>query len=47
MEHSFFHVFDKNKAQSVLNNDLQVISNWDFQQKMQFNPDPNKEAQEV
>ena len=43
----FSHVFDKCKSQSVLNNDLQVISNWSFQWKMQFNPDPNKQAQEV
>ena len=43
----FSHAFDKCKSQSVLNNDLQVISNWAFQWKMQFNPDPNKQAQEV
>ena len=30
-----------------MNNDLQVISNWVFQWKIQFNPDPNKQAQEV
>ena len=30
-----------------MNNDLQVISNWTFRWKMQFNPDPNKQAQEV
>ena len=32
---------------SVLNNDLQALSNWAFQWKMQFNPDPIKQAQEV
>ena len=43
----FSHVFDKYKSQSVLNNELQVINNWAFQWKIQFNPDPNKQAQEV
>ena len=33
------------KSQSVLNNGLQVISNWAFQWKMQLIPDPNKQAQ--
>ena len=41
----FSRVFDKYKSQSVLTNDLQVISNWAFQWKMQFNPDSNKQAQ--
>ena len=43
----FSHVFDKYKSQSELNKDLQVKSNWAFQWKMQFNPYPNKQAQEV
>ena len=43
----FSHVFDKYKSQSVLNIDLQVISNQAFQWKMEFNPDPNRQAQEV
>ena len=43
----FSHVFDKYKSQSELNNDLQVISNWAFQWKIQMHPDPNKQAQEV
>ena len=30
-----------------LNSDLMKVSNWAFQQKMRFNPDPNKQAQEV
>ena len=30
-----------------MNNDLEVISNWAFQWKTQFNPDPNQQAQEV
>ena len=43
----FPHFFDKYRSQSELNNDLQIISNWAFQWKMQFNPDPNKQSQEV
>ena len=30
-----------------LNDDLRKISNWAFQWKMSFNPDVNKQAQEV
>ena len=30
-----------------LNNDLKKISDWAFQWKMTFNPDPRKQAQEV
>ena len=43
----FSHVFDKYKSQSELNNELQIIRNWAFEWKMQFNPDPNKQALEV
>ena len=43
----FSHVCDKYKSKSVLNNDLQVIINWAFQWNMQFNPEPNKQPQEV
>ena len=43
----FSHVSDKSTSQCELNKDLQAISNWAFQWKMQFNPDPNKQAQEV
>ena len=32
---------------SHLNSDLSKISNWAFQWKMSFNPDPSKRAQEV
>ena len=42
----FSHVSNKYKSQSELNNNLQV-SSWAFQWKIQFNPDPNKQAQEV
>ena len=30
-----------------LNDDLKKINKWAFQWKMSFNPDPNKQAQEV
>ena len=43
----FSYVFEKYKSESVLNNDLQVISNRDFQWKIQINSDPKKQAQEV
>ena len=32
---------------SDINNDLTLISNWAFQWKMSFNPDPSKQAQEI
>ena len=40
-------VFDKGKSERDLNNDLSAISEWAFHWKMQFNPDPNKQANEV
>ena len=43
----FSKVFDKNLSQNIINNDLSIISEWAFQWKMQFNPDPNKQANEV
>ena len=43
----FSHVFNKDTSQDELNNDLQKVSDWAFQWKMQFNPDSNKQAQEV
>ena len=43
----FSHVSDKYTSQSELNNDLQAISNWASQWKMQFNSNPNKQAQGV
>ena len=36
-----------NDLPDELNNDLQKVSDWAFQWKMQFNPDPNKQAEEV
>ena len=43
----FSHVFNKDTSQDELNNDLQKVSDWAFRWKMQFNPDPNKQAEEV
>ena len=43
----FFIVQNANTSASHLNGDLSKISNWTFQWKMSFNPDPSKQAQEV
>ena len=32
---------------ATLNKDLELINNWVFQWKIQFNPDRNKQAQEL
>ena len=40
-------MFDRNFSRNELNTDLQSISDWAYQWKMRFNPDPNKQAQEV
>ena len=42
---SFIH--DSQTSANVLNKDLEMIHNWAFQWKMNFNPDPTKQAQEV
>ena len=45
---SFFSkVLDVNKSVIELNAVLQKINQWAFQWKMQFNPDPSKQANEV
>ena len=36
-----------NSTTTDLNSDLSKVSDWAFQWKMNFNPDPNKQAQEV
>ena len=36
-----------NTSTTNLNNDLNKIKNWAIQQKMNFNPDPSKQDQEV
>ena len=43
----FSVVHDISKSSNDLNNDLAKISDWAFQWKMNFNPDSNKQAQEV
>ena len=40
-------VSDIHKSASNLNDDLEKIIYWAYQWKMQFNPDPNKQANEV
>ena len=40
-------VEDPLKSAADLNHDLEVIANWAYQWKMAFNPDPNKQANEV
>ena len=45
---SLFFVFhDSQTSANDLNKDLEIIHNWAFQWKMNFNPDPTKQAQEV
>ena len=45
---SLFNVaHDINTLAKELNSDLTKVSNWAFQWKMSFNPDPSKQAQEV
>ena len=43
----FLKVYDIHKSASKLNDGVEKISYWAYQWKMQFNPDPNKEANEV
>ena len=43
----FSVIFDKELSAKNLNEDLNRMNNWAFQWKMSFNPDLNKQAQEV
>ena len=43
----FSVIHDSQTSTNVLNYDLEMIQNWAFQWKMNFNPDPTKQAQEV
>ena len=43
----FSKVLDVNKSVVELNADLEKINQWTYQWKMQFNPDPNKQSNEV
>ena len=40
-------VYDPISRASDLNHDLELINQWAFQWKMAFNPDPNKQANEI
>ena len=43
----FSVIHDSQASADVLNKDLEMIHNWAFQWKMNFNPNPTKQAQEV
>ena len=43
----FSVIHDSQTSANVLNKDLEMIHNWAFQWKMNFNPDRTKQAQEV
>ena len=43
----FSVIHNTNSTANDLNSDLMKISNWAFQWKMEFNPDPKKQAQEL
>ena len=44
---SLCKIYDIHKSASNLNDDLEKISYWTCQWKMQFNSDPNRQANEV
>ena len=43
----FSVIHDTQTSVNDLNKDLEIINNWAFQWKMNFNPDPAKQAHEV
>ena len=43
----FSIIHDSSTTRNKLNDDLIKINNWAYQWKMSFNPDPNKQDQEV
>ena len=43
----FFVIHDSQTTANDLNKNLEMIHNWAFQWKMNFNPDPTKQAKEV
>ena len=43
----FYKVFDKHVSHATLKKYLELINNWAFQWQMQFNPDRNKQTQEL
>ena len=40
-------IIDTRNSKNTLNPDLGIIKNWAYQWKIQFNPDPKKQANEV
>ena len=42
-----FNIFNINESANILNTDFKKIGQWAYQHKIQFNPDPNKQANEV
>ena len=43
----FSVIHDSNTTSKNLNDDLGIISQWAYQWKMSFNPDPTKQAQDI
>ena len=43
----FSVIHDNQTSANILNKDLEMVHNWAFQWKIDFNPDPTKQAQEV
>ena len=43
----FSKVLDINKSVTEINSDLENINQWVYQWKMQFNPDPYKQENEI
>ena len=43
----FSKVFNINESANDLNIDVEKISQWAYQCKMEFNPDPNKQANQI
>ena len=43
----FSTVYNAEESSEKLNNDLKLIHQWEFNWRMSFNPDPNKQATEV
>ena len=43
----FSVIHDSQTSANVLKKDLEMMHNWTFQWKLNFNPDPTKQAQEV
>ena len=43
----FSKIIDTRNSQNTLNSDLKIIKDWAYQWKVQFNPDPKKQSNEV